>query len=237
MIDCNGHPICNARLQLYRESCHITSYKSDNCSEKCQLSLITLSKTVPGDQYLNCDCATNHFCLFNHGIALNCINKALRKTSFTCSSVEWICEQDHQCNRSLSAFKKSCSSLSEAKTCSDNCKESLSALWNSSHGFSFQKCLCDSPVCLTEKTLLQQFCFPENTLEDGKGAKIVISDYITSIGSTNESDSRSSSHPEQDTAQDATSMAEKRTNASIDRDTNYLTSLIITFIAYIFVTK
>lgn len=60
---CSKQIACGMTLHDYRLSCKQVLYGTGkNCTEICQLAIVSLLSTPEGQQYLNCDCGSNDYC-------------------------------------------------------------------------------------------------------------------------------------------------------------------------------
>lgn len=145
---------CGMALHDYRISCKQELYGvSKNCSELCQLAIISLASTPEGYDYLHCDCAKNDYCKLIRNRTQSCNPKRNSKEPIeTCRGAELFCRADPVCNTSYDYYRRSCAELVRGKTkeCSRRCNNTGNELlYSLSQTFGVPRSAYPSPFMLT----------------------------------------------------------------------------------------
>lgn len=161
---CTRRMSCGIALHDYRISCKQELYGvSKNCSELCQLSIISLASTPEGYDFIHCDCAQNEYCRLTRQRTEPCNpRKNNRQEVDMCRGAELVCRADTVCNTSYDYYKRHCNDLIKGRTreCSRRCNNTVSLLWRQKAGHSLRNCTCEkgSIKCRRERESVMRSC-------------------------------------------------------------------------------
>lgn len=161
---CTRRMSCGIALHDYRISCKQELYGvSKNCSELCQLSIISLASTPEGYDYIHCDCAQNEYCRLTRQRTEPCNPKRNNRQEVDmCRGAELVCRADTVCNTSYDYYKRHCNDLIKGRTreCSRRCNNTVSLLWRQKAGHSLRNCTCEkgSTKCRRERESVMRSC-------------------------------------------------------------------------------
>lgn len=164
---CTRQMTCGMALHDYRISCKQELYGSvTNCSELCQLAMISLVQTSEGNEYLNCDCGNNDYCRLVRNRTKLCYPRsktAIREQIQSCKGAELYCKSDSTCSNSYEYYRGHCKNLLSGKTreCSRRCNSTINLLYRQKYGNFLKNCTCDSNSssrCKREKENIMRYC-------------------------------------------------------------------------------
>lgn len=164
---CTRQMTCGMALHDYRISCKQELYGSvTNCSELCQLAMISLVQTSEGNEYLNCDCGNNDYCRLVRNRTKLCYPRsktAIREQIQSCKGAELYCKSDSTCSNSHEYYRGHCKNLLSGKTreCSRRCNNTINLLYRQKYGNFLKNCTCDSNSssrCKREKENIMRYC-------------------------------------------------------------------------------
>ncbi|KAI1295379.1 hypothetical protein HDE_05651 [Halotydeus destructor] len=165
LFKCSRRMSCGMSLHDYRISCKPElSGKVANCSETCQLAIVSLATITEGHDYLHCDCAKSDYCRTVRNRTQSCNPKRLPKEGDhdTCRKAELFCRADQVCNASFDYYRRSCSDLIRGKTkeCSKRCNNTIALLWRQKSGTPLKNCSCDKGFrsCRKEREAIMRTC-------------------------------------------------------------------------------
>ena len=161
---CTRRMACGVAFHDYKISCKQELYGlTKNCSELCQLSMISLASTPEGYDYLHCDCEANDYCKLVRQRTEPCNpRKNSRQEIVMCKGAELFCRADTVCNTSYDYYRRHCNDLIQGKTrvCSRQCNNTVALLWRQKAGHSFKTCTCEkgSSRCRREREAIMKSC-------------------------------------------------------------------------------
>lgn len=168
---CTSDMTCGMILHDYRISCkqELSGVRVDNCSEICQLSIVSLVTISQGRNYLHCDCSNYDYCKTVRNRMQNCyeqVNLPIADTkniqARSCRVTEMYCQANSQCLQALDYYKQLCESAIQGNECTRRCNHSISLLKRQRWGHDITQCVCDggnADKCLIEKNNIQNLCF------------------------------------------------------------------------------
>lgn len=161
---CTRRMACGVAFHDYKISCKQELYGlTKNCTELCQLSLISLASTPEGYDYLRCDCESNEYCKLVRQRTESCNpRRNNRQEIVMCKGAELFCRADTVCNTSYDYYRRHCSDLIQGRTrtCSRQCNNTAALLWRQKAGHSFKTCTCEKGAsrCRREREAIMKSC-------------------------------------------------------------------------------
>ena len=168
--NCSSDMTCGMILHDYRISCKQELFGSrvDDCSQTCQLSIVSLVTTTHGKNYLNCDCNHNYYCETVRIRMRHCYERVNLPTNNikntqprSCKITEMYCRANSQCLQALGYYKQLCKSAFQGNECTEKCNHSISLLKKQRWGHDITQCICNGEnanQCLKEKKNIRRLC-------------------------------------------------------------------------------
>ncbi|XP_067131364.1 growth arrest-specific protein 1-like [Centruroides vittatus] len=163
---CTARHHCGLVMHSYRISCERERYGlTDNCSDVCRISIVDLSTTLLGFQYLHCDCADDPYCRTVRDRMRSCWNErenSIREQELApvgCGVARSTCLKDLVCAEAFRYYTSLCSEMLRGKTCNRRCNNSIYVLNRQKLAGQLDTCLCSDAECRRDKSNMLRLCF------------------------------------------------------------------------------
>ncbi|XP_023240254.1 growth arrest-specific protein 1-like [Centruroides sculpturatus] len=171
---CTATHLCGLVMHSYRISCERERYGlTDNCSEVCRISIVDLSTTLLGFEFLHCDCADDSYCRTVRNRIRSCWNGGDDNSSgqrqlapVDCGVARSTCLSDAVCAEAFQYYTSLCSEMLLGNTCNRRCNNSIYMLNKQKLAGQLDTCLCSDGECRRDRSNMLRLCFGVEDVAD-----------------------------------------------------------------------
>ncbi|XP_023209571.1 growth arrest-specific protein 1-like [Centruroides sculpturatus] len=166
--ECTDTLHCGMVLHSYRISCQKERYGLvGNCSEICRRSIIDLTTTHEGYDYLHCHCGDDEYCQTIRKRMSSCWDpRAVRVKDpgppVDCRVAENTCQADPICLEAYRYYRSLCVEMFQGIECSRRCNNTISILNRQKLASKWEDCACNDRKCKQERSNMLRLCLGVN---------------------------------------------------------------------------
>ncbi|XP_062405834.1 growth arrest-specific protein 1 [Sardina pilchardus] len=161
LLRCHDEPECDLAYSQYLSACegNIRGNRRQ-CPSHCISALVRLNQTVSGPGLETCDCGQDALCRKSKQAIEPCLPRT-QPGGIGCTAARQRCEEDANCQSSLTAYLTYCGQLFNGRKCSSRCKSTIQQMLFIPNGMLLNQCVCDGverPFCEVVKENMSKLC-------------------------------------------------------------------------------